>query len=177
MFIENWALCFKCYWRPTPFAGYLFFTRYEWENLKSNNSQFRIILMEVKTFSASCFLDKGLKSQQVTVQLFRNKIESEGFTIDFKSNKWLLWSKCLELDKRKRPFPPFLLKKTDLTGTIKASPNLPAGAGKFPPVTCGNRRQSLPAEIFACIRKYFYPWISLPAAFAGNFARASFSVR
>ena len=25
-----------------------------------------------------------------------------GFTIDFKSNKWLLWSKCLELDKRKR---------------------------------------------------------------------------
>ena len=43
------------------------------------------------------------------------------------------------------PFP-FPFKKADLTGTIKALPNLPVGAGKFPPVTCGNRRQSLPAE-------------------------------
>ena len=78
--------------------------------------------------------------------------------------------------KKETSFSPFLLKKADLTGTIKASPNLPAGAGKFPPVTCGNRRQSLPAEIFACIRRYFYLQISLPAAFAGNFARASFTV-
>ena len=39
------------------------------------------------------------------------------------------------------------LKKSALTRTIKASHKLPAGAGKFPPVTRGNRRQSLPAEI------------------------------
>ena len=59
---------------------------------------------------------------------------------------------------------------------MKTSCELPAGAGKFPPDTRRNRRQSLPAEIFACIRMYFYLRISLPAAFAGNFARASFTV-
>ena len=49
--------------------------------------------------------------------------------------------------------------------TIKTSGELPAGAGKFPPVTRRDRRQSVPAEIFACIRRYFYLQISLPAAF------------
>ena len=68
------------------------------------------------------------------------------------------------------------MKKSARTRTIKTSCELPAGAGKFPPVTRGNHRQSLPAEIFACIRRYFYLRISLPAAFAGNFARASFTV-
>ena len=69
------------------------------------------------------------------------------------------------------------MRKSDLTGTIKASRKLPAGAGKFPPVTCGNRTQSLLAEIFACIRRYFYLRNSLPAALAGKFARASFTVK
>ena len=68
------------------------------------------------------------------------------------------------------------MKKSARTRTIKTSCELPAGAGKFPPVTRRNRRQSEPAEIFACIRRYFYLRISLPAAFAGNFARASFTV-
>ena len=68
------------------------------------------------------------------------------------------------------------LKKSALTRTIKASRKLPAGAGKFPPVTRGNRRQSVPAEIFACIRGYFYLRNRIPAAIAGNFARASFTV-
>ena len=55
VFIEN-ALCFNCYSRPTPtFAGYLSFTRYECKNQKSDNSQLPIILMVVKTFSASYF--------------------------------------------------------------------------------------------------------------------------
>ena len=55
MFIEI-ALCFNCYSRPTPtFAGYLSFTRYEWENQKNDNSQLPIILMVVKISSASCF--------------------------------------------------------------------------------------------------------------------------
>ena len=68
------------------------------------------------------------------------------------------------------------LKKSARTRTIKTSCELPAGAGKFPPVTRRNRRQLVPAEIFACILRYFYLRISLPAAFAGNFARASFTV-
>ena len=68
------------------------------------------------------------------------------------------------------------LKKSTWTRTIKTSCELLAGAGKFQPVTRKNRRQSVPAEIFACIRRYFYLRISLPAAFAGNFARASFTV-
>ena len=46
----------------------------------------------------------------------------------------------------------------------------------FTNITKKNRMQSLPAEIFACICRYFYLRISLPAAFAGNFARASFTV-
>ena len=63
-----------------------------------------MILMVVKTSSVSCFfLDNGLKSQQETLQLFWNKIKFEGFTTDFKGNIWLLWSRCLEMDKRKRP--------------------------------------------------------------------------
>ena len=63
-----------------------------------------MIPMVVKTSSASCFfLDNGLKSRQGTVQLFWNKIKLEGFTIDFKGDKWLLCSRCLELNKRKRP--------------------------------------------------------------------------
>ena len=119
------------------------------------------------------FLDDGLKSQQGTVQLFWNKIKFEGFTIDFKGKKWLPWPRCLELDKRKRPE---VWKKTARTRTIKSSCELSAGAGKFPPITRENRRQSLPAEIFACIRRYFYLRISVLAAFAGIFARASFTV-
>ena len=74
------------------------------------------------------------------------------------------------------PFPFPFEKKTVMTGTIKASPNLPAGAGKFLPVTRGNRRHSLPAEIFACMCRYFYLQIILLAAFAVHFARASFTV-
>ena len=68
------------------------------------------------------------------------------------------------------------MKKSARTRIIKTSCELPAGAGKFPPVTRRNRRQSVPAEIFACIRRYFYLRISLPGASAGNFARASFTV-
>ena len=80
MFIDN-ALCFKCYSKPTPtFAGHFFFTQYEWENRKSDDSQFPIFLMVVKTFSASCFSDNGLKSQQGTVQTFWNKIKSSPLT-------------------------------------------------------------------------------------------------
>ena len=68
------------------------------------------------------------------------------------------------------------LKKTARTRTMKTLCELPAGAAKFPPDTRRNRRQSLPAEIFACIRWYFYLRNSLPAAIAGKFARASFTM-
>ena len=132
--------------------------------------------MVVKTFSAfqrAVFLDIGLKSQQRTLQRFWNKSKFERFTIDFKGSQWLLWSNCLVLDEKKTALG---LKKSARTRIIKTSCELPAGAGKFPPVTRRNRRQSVPAEIFACIRRYFYLRISLPAAFAGNFARASFTV-
>ena len=105
--------------------------------------------MVVKTFSAAVFLDNGLKSQQGTVQFFWNKIKFEGFTIDFKGNKWLLWSKCLELNKIETSLG---LKKFARTLTIKTSCELPTRAGNFPTVTRENRRQSVPAEIFACIR-------------------------
>ena len=47
------------------------------------------------------------------------------------------------------------LKKSTLTRTINASRKLPASAGKYPPVTCGNRRQSVHAENFAASAGYF----------------------
>ena len=101
VFIEN-ALCSKCYSRPTPtFAGHLFFTRYEWQQPAPDHLDGSEDFFSELFF---CFLDNGLRSQQGTMQLFRNRITFEGFTINFKSNKRLLWSKCLELDKRKRPW-------------------------------------------------------------------------
>ena len=39
---------------------------------------------------------------------------------------------------------------------IKGSQKLPADADKFPPVTCGNNRQSIPVENSACIHREFY---------------------
>ena len=162
MFIEN-ALCFKCYSIPTPtFARYLSLTRYEWENRKSDNSQFPIILMVVKTFSASCFfLDNGLKSQQETVQFFWNKIKFEGFTIDFKGNKWLFWSRCLELDKRKRPE---VWKNRPAREQWKLHVNYLRGQVNFPQLrseTAGNRylRRFLPASAgnFTCETVYLRP--------------------
>ena len=54
-------------------------------------------------FSELFFLDSGLKSQQGIIQLLLEKFNYEGFTFDFKGSKWLLWSRCLELDKRKCP--------------------------------------------------------------------------
>ena len=68
------------------------------------------------------------------------------------------------------------LEKSALTRTIKASRKLSAGAGKFPPVTCGNLWQSLPTGIFACIRGYFQLRNRIHAAIAGDFARAIFTV-
>ena len=159
VFIEN-ALCFQVVFIPTPtFAGYISFTQYEWENRKSYNSQFPIILMILKTFSASFFWITVWRASKEQSNFFWNKFKFEAFTIDFKGNKWLLWSRCLELDKKIRP-------EVARTRTIKTSCELPAGAGKFPPVTRLNRRQSLP----------FYLRISLPAGFADNIARASFTV-
>ena len=67
------------------------------------------------------------------------------------------------------------LRKSALTRTIKASRKLPAGAGKFPQVTCGNLRQSLPAEIFYASAGNFASGTGT-AAIAGNFALASFTV-
>ena len=138
-----------------------------------DSSQFPIILMVVNIFSASyVFWITVWRANMEQSNFFWNKIKFEGFTIDFKGNKWLLWSKCLELDKKTSRG----LKKSARTRTIKTPCELPAGAGKFPPLTRRNRRQSVPAEIFTCIRRYFYLRISVPAAFAGNFARASFTV-
>ena len=57
----------------------------------------------------------------------------------------------------------------------EASQKFTAGADKFMPVTCGNRRQSLHAKNLACIRRQFYLWKCLPTAIAGNFACADLS--
>ena len=68
------------------------------------------------------------------------------------------------------------LKEFILSQTIKTSRTLPAGESNTPPVTWGNRRQSLPAETFACFSRLFYLRNTLPAAIAGKDAGASFTV-
>ena len=127
MFIEN-ALCFNCYSRPTPtFAGDLSFTRYEWQNQKSDNSQFPIILMVVKTFL----------------------------------EQWLLWSRCLELDKKKRPEvwknPPGREQQKLHVNYLRAQVNF----RQLRAETAGNRylRRFLPASagIFTCGSVYLRP--------------------
>ena len=149
---------------------------YEWENRKSDNSQFPIILMVVMTFSTSCFFCITVwRASKEHSNSFETKSNLNGSPLTSKATSGYFGQSVWNWIKGNVP-SPFPLKKADLTGTIKASPNLPAGAGKFPPVTCGNRWQSLPAEIFACIRRYFYLQISWPAAFAGIFARTSFTV-
>ena len=76
-------------------------------------------------------------------------------------------------NEMKRDVPK--LEQSALTGTKKASHNLSALEGKFLLVTCGNRRQSLPVDIFAGIRRHFYQNV-LHAAIAGTFAGAIFTV-
>ena len=55
------------------------------KNQKSDNSQFPIILIVVKTFSASCFLDSGLMSQQGTIQIFGTESNLKGLPLTSKA--------------------------------------------------------------------------------------------
>ena len=130
VFIEN-ALCFKCYWRPTPtFAGYLSFTRYEWENRKSDNSQFPIILIVVMNFSASCFFCITVwRASKEHSNCFETKSNLKSSPLTSKATSGYFGQSVWNWIKGNVPFP---LKKADLTGTMKASPNLPAGAGTMP---------------------------------------------
>ena len=115
---------------------------------KMKNCQFLIKLAIVRNISVSCMLlDNGRNSQAWTVQLFW--IESI-----WKVYHWLQRQQVVTLVNLfgtgwKETSIGF--KKSAPTRTIEASRKLPAGAGKFPPVVCENSRQSLPAEIFACI--------------------------
>ena len=102
-----------------------------------------------------------MKSQQGTLQRFWNKIKFEGFTIDFKGNKWLIWSRCLELDKRKRPGvwknPPPCEQEKLHVNHLRAQVNF----RQLRTETAGNRylRRFLPASagIFKCGSVYLRP--------------------
>ena len=142
-------------------------------NLKSASNQFLKKLAILKSAHAQpYFLDNRLKNQERTINLFRNRINCERFIFDFKGSYWFFGPVVWHW--RKRNVPSF--KKVILTRTLKSLKNLPAGAGRYTPITCRNRRQSLDAEIFACICRQLYLKNSLPAATACNFALASFRV-
>ena len=162
VFIEN-ALYFKCYSTATPtFACYLSFTWYEWKNQKkwqqpvpdrSDGSE--------DFFSELFFWIRVWRASKEQFSFFETKSNLKGSPLISKATSGYFDQSVCNWIKR-NVFLLFLLKKTDLTGTIKASPNLPGGAGKFPPVTCGNRSNRY-------LRRF------LPAS-AGNFLRASFTV-
>ena len=133
--------------------------------------------MVLKTFSASSFFGLGFEepARNSSTFLKQNQIWSV--------HDWLQKQQMVTLVKvfgtgwKETSFSPLFLKKADLTGTKRASPNLPAGAAKIPPVTwetAGNRylRRILPASA-----GFLYLRISLAAAFAGDFAGASFTVK
>ena len=126
--------------------------------------------MVVKTFSASCFFGKLVwRASKEHFDVFGTKSNLKGSPLTSKATNGYFGQDVWNWTKGNVP-------RIEKIKTIKTSCELPAQAGTFPPVTRRNRRQSVHAEIFACIRRYFYLRISLPAAFAGNFARASFTV-
>ena len=92
---------------------------------------------------------------------FWNRINFEGFTIGFKSSKWLLRSKCLVLDERKRPKvrenPPSHDQKSLYVNYLPAQLNFRQIAAE----TAGNRylRRFLPASAgnFTCGTVYLQP--------------------
>ena len=142
VFIEN-ALCFECNSRPTPtFACYVSFIRYEWEKQKKWQQPVPDLFDGTEEFfSELFFLDNGLKSQQGTVQLFGTKSNLKGSPLTSKATSGYfvqsVWI-CI-----KGNVPRF--EKICLDANNK----------NFMWITCrcGNRRQSVPAEIFACIRR------------------------
>ena len=136
----------------------------------SDNIQFPIILMVVKTFSARCFFWITVwRASKEHFNVFGTKSSLKGSPLTSKPTNGYFGQGVWNWIKGNVP----RFEKSARTRTIKTSCELPAGEGKFPPVTRRNRRQSVPAEIFACVRRYFYLRTSLPA---GNFARASFTV-
>ena len=130
--------------------------------------------MVVMTFSVSCFFCITVwRASKEHSNSFETKSNLKGSPLTSKATSGYFVQSVWNWIKRN---VPRFEKKTTRTRTMRNSYELPAGAGKFPSVICGNRRQSLPAEIFTCIRSYFYLRISLPAAFTDNFARASFTM-
>ena len=107
------------------------------KSLKVDNSQFPIILMVVKNFSASCdfWITVGrANNEQSNFFLEQNQI--------WRVYHWLQRQQMVTLVKLFETGykeTSLGLKRSALTGTTKASRKLPAGAGKFPTVTCGNR--------------------------------------
>ena len=115
-------------------------------------------------FFSEFFLYNGLKSQQGTLQLFWSKIKFEWFIIGFQSNKWLIWSKCLELHKRIRAFPLPLWKKPYWQEQWRLHLIYMRSQGNFRQLsaeTAGNRylRRFLPASacISTCGSVYLWP--------------------
>ena len=129
--------------------------------------------MVVKTFSARCFFWITVsRASKEHFNVFGTKSKLKGSPLTSKATNGYFGQGVSNWIKGNVS----RFETIRMDANKKTSCELPAGAGNFPPVTRRNRRQSVPAEIFACISRYFYLRISLPAAFAGNFARASFTV-
>ena len=120
------------------------------KNWKSDKSQILIKSASLEGSSASCFsLVNWLNSHQLANQLLRSNFNPNLKDLPLTSKAASCYFGQVVRYWVKGNVPRF--EKPILTSTLKASVKLPAGAGKFPPVTCRNRRQSLPAENFACI--------------------------
>ena len=163
-------LCFKWHSRPKACLTKFFHSKIAKEVKRWQQPFFDHIGEGEDFLLGMLFLDKGLKRHQWTVRIF---LEQNHF---WRVYLWLQRQQAVTLVKMfgaRWKQTPLGLIKSAWTRRIKTSNELPAGAGKIPPITCGNRTQSLPAEIFACICRFFY---SLSATIAGKFARASFTV-
>ena len=124
--------------------------KYKCEKMKEWQERLPDKIIHSRDCLRNCiFLDNGLDSQHWTVHLLRRRKVLKGLPLT--SNAASGYFGPVVWHYIKESVPSF--EKTILTHTIKASGNLIAGEGKFPPVTSGNRSQSLTAEIFAWIRR------------------------
>ena len=113
----------------------LFFHSRIVKEVKSDNSQFPIILAIVKNFSFKCtfWITNWRANNEQSNFLEQNQIWSVYHWLQ--RQQVLLRSKCLVLDKRKRTLG---LRKSALTKTTKALRKLLAGSGKILQFTCGD---------------------------------------
>ena len=147
--------CFNCYSRPTLLLLVIF------PSLGMSEKTEKVTIASSRSFWWLWRLLQRAVFSWITVwraskeqlNVFGTKLNLKGPPLISKATNGYFGQGVWNWIKRNVPRFEKILPDANNKNFIRSF--LPAGAGKFPPVTRRNRRQSLPAEIFACIRRYF----------------------